>query len=196
MSSHCGPAETNPTRNDEVEGRSLASISRLRIQHCRELWCRPAAVAPIRPLAWEFPYAAGEALKRQRTKKKREEKKRFTLWLGVETWAGTLSFSTFENIMLLFLPGWPRSLPCCRDVTTGLCSVTWTACASVQTHLHSALNSYFYNLITSIFNSRKSSVILSPMLSYHFLGTCWHFQLPCVLPSYFFTSLTPSDTLG
>ena len=27
------------------------------------LWRRPAAVAPIRPLAWEPPYAAGAALK-------------------------------------------------------------------------------------------------------------------------------------
>ena len=36
------------------------------------LWCRPAAAAPIRPLAWEPPYAAGAALKRQ---KKRKEKK-------------------------------------------------------------------------------------------------------------------------
>ena len=26
------------------------------------LWCRPAAVAPIRPLAWEPPYAMGAAL--------------------------------------------------------------------------------------------------------------------------------------
>ena len=26
-------------------------------------WCRPAAVALIQPLAWEFPYAAGAALK-------------------------------------------------------------------------------------------------------------------------------------
>ena len=34
------------------------------------LWHRPAAVAPIRPLAWEPPYAAGAALKRQKTKKK------------------------------------------------------------------------------------------------------------------------------
>ena len=29
------------------------------------LWCRPAATAPIRPLAWEPPYAAGVVLKRQ-----------------------------------------------------------------------------------------------------------------------------------
>ena len=27
------------------------------------LWCRPAATAPIQPLAWELPYATGEALK-------------------------------------------------------------------------------------------------------------------------------------
>ena len=27
------------------------------------LWCRPAVVAPIRPLAWEPPYATGVALK-------------------------------------------------------------------------------------------------------------------------------------
>jgi len=30
------------------------------------LWCRPAAVALIRPLAWELLYAAGAALKRQK----------------------------------------------------------------------------------------------------------------------------------
>ena len=33
------------------------------------LWCRPAATAPVQPLAWEPPYAAGAAL--QRTKKKK-----------------------------------------------------------------------------------------------------------------------------
>ena len=30
------------------------------------LWCRPAAPAPIQPLAWELSYAAGAALKRQK----------------------------------------------------------------------------------------------------------------------------------
>ncbi|WP_348248997.1 hypothetical protein, partial [Salmonella enterica] len=34
------------------------------------LWCRPAAAAPIRPLAWEPPYAVSEALKRQKKKEK------------------------------------------------------------------------------------------------------------------------------
>ena len=33
------------------------------------LWFRPAAVAPIRPLSWEFPYASGVALKKPKKKK-------------------------------------------------------------------------------------------------------------------------------
>ena len=28
------------------------------------LWCRPASIALIGPLAWEPPYAAGEALEK------------------------------------------------------------------------------------------------------------------------------------
>ena len=52
--------------------------------NCHELWCRSqtwlchccgygvrlAAAAPIRPLTWELPYAAGVALKRQKKLKK------------------------------------------------------------------------------------------------------------------------------
>ena len=34
------------------------------------MWCRLAAAVLIRPLAWEFPYAAGAALKRHPPKKK------------------------------------------------------------------------------------------------------------------------------
>ena len=36
------------------------------------LWllCRLPAAAPIRPLAWELPYAASEALKRQKNNNK------------------------------------------------------------------------------------------------------------------------------
>ena len=34
------------------------------------LWCRPATVAPIQPVAWEPPYAMGVALKRQKRKSK------------------------------------------------------------------------------------------------------------------------------
>ena len=39
------------------------------------LWRRPAAVAPIRPLAWELPYATGAALKSQKKKKKKRKEK-------------------------------------------------------------------------------------------------------------------------
>ena len=35
------------------------------------LWCRLAATAPIRPLAWEPAYAVGVALNRQKTKNKK-----------------------------------------------------------------------------------------------------------------------------
>ena len=34
------------------------------------LWCRPAAVALIRPLAWEPPHVVGVALKKDKKKKK------------------------------------------------------------------------------------------------------------------------------
>ena len=35
------------------------------------LWCRPEATALIRPLAWELPYAACAALKRQQQQQKK-----------------------------------------------------------------------------------------------------------------------------
>ena len=70
--------------------RSLASLSGLRIQYCRELWWRlqtqlrsdvavavavmPAALAPIGSLAWEPPYAVSMALKGKKKKKKKKKK--------------------------------------------------------------------------------------------------------------------------
>ena len=70
--------------------QSLASLSRLRIQHCRELWCRlqmrlgssiavavAVAVVLIQPLAWELPYGALAALNsKEKRKKKKKEKNR------------------------------------------------------------------------------------------------------------------------
>ena len=38
------------------------------------LWYRPVATALIRPLAWEPPYTAGMALKRQKRKEKKRKK--------------------------------------------------------------------------------------------------------------------------
>ena len=36
------------------------------------LWCRPVTTAPIRPLAWEPPYAMGAAL--EKAKRQKDEK--------------------------------------------------------------------------------------------------------------------------
>ena len=74
---------TNPTRNHEVAGSVPALAQWVNdIRRCRELWCRLqtrlgscvavalAATAPIRPLAWEPPYAAGAAQEIAKNKKK------------------------------------------------------------------------------------------------------------------------------
>ena len=45
------------------------------------LWCRLAATAPIRPLAWEPPYAAGAAQEKTKKKKKKKKKKKLKLSL-------------------------------------------------------------------------------------------------------------------
>ena len=82
----------NP-RSMRLQVRSLALLSVLTIGiavncgvGCRHgldpvllwLWCRPVARAPIGPLAWEPPYAAGaaqEMAKSQKAKKKKKQKK-------------------------------------------------------------------------------------------------------------------------
>ena len=45
------------------------------------LWRRPLATAPIRPLAWEHPYAAGAALEKAKRKKKKEGVPVVAQWL-------------------------------------------------------------------------------------------------------------------
>ena len=44
------------------------------------LWLWLAATALIRPLAWEPPYAAGEALKKKRKKKKRRRRRQKSIF--------------------------------------------------------------------------------------------------------------------
>ena len=59
---------TNPTSIHEDTSSTPGLAQWVRIQCCHELWCRPVATAPIRPLAWEPTYARGVALKRQNKK--------------------------------------------------------------------------------------------------------------------------------
>ena len=66
---------TNPTRNHVVAGSIPGLASGLRIQSCRGLWSRPAATAPIKPLAWESPYATRAALEKAKRQKKKKKKK-------------------------------------------------------------------------------------------------------------------------
>ena len=72
----------NLTSIMRIRVQSLALLSGFRIWRCGELWrrsqtCgsdptllwlwrRPAATAPIPPLAWEAPYTAGAAIKRKK----------------------------------------------------------------------------------------------------------------------------------
>ena len=90
---------------------SLPSLSGLRIRHCCGLWCRPAAIAPIWPLAWEPPCAAGAALKSKKKRKKKKKKK--MRYLGSSSPVPVLWLLSVEK-----LPGnsrssntpWPGSL--------------------------------------------------------------------------------------
>ena len=72
--------------------QSLRLLSGLTIRHCCELgvgcrrgsdpevlwlWCRLAATASIRPLAWEPPYASEVALEKAKRQKREKERKMY-----------------------------------------------------------------------------------------------------------------------
>ena len=74
-SSHCSSAKTNPTSILEdvssipgltkwVKGAGISVSSCVGHRHSWDLaWLWPAALTPIRPLAWELPYATPVAPK-------------------------------------------------------------------------------------------------------------------------------------
>ena len=70
-SSHHDTAETNLTRNHEVEDSIPGLAQWVKDPVFLWLWCRPETTALIRPLAWEPPYAAGEVLKSKKIKIKK-----------------------------------------------------------------------------------------------------------------------------
>ena len=66
------------------------------------LWCRPAAEAPIIPLAWEPPYAPDLALKRQKGQKKKKYTQMAAVTHFQARWLGLyLLFLNNEQILLL-----------------------------------------------------------------------------------------------
>ena len=79
----------NPTRNHEVVGSIPGLTQWVKDLALLWLWCRPVAVAPIRSLAWEPPYAVGAAL--EKTKKKKKKKK--------ETCSSTGNWERVFNIL-------------------------------------------------------------------------------------------------
>ena len=81
------------------------------------LWCRPAAVALIRPLVWEPLYAVGVALKRQ--KKKAQFLLRCPLSLGSSGEAAKApcpEAALRQQPPKLLPPSAPTSLPCPRGL--------------------------------------------------------------------------------
>ena len=75
----------NPSSIHEVTGL-IPGLTQCWIWCCCELWCRSqtwlqsgvavaVATAPIRPLAWEPPYAVNVALKKIKRPKKKKKKK-------------------------------------------------------------------------------------------------------------------------
>ena len=74
-SSRHGAVEMDPTRNQEIAGLIPGLAQWVGDPALLWQWCRLQATPPIRPPAWETPYATGGALKRQQQQQKKKKKK-------------------------------------------------------------------------------------------------------------------------
>ena len=75
------------------------------------LWCRPASIAPIEPLAWESPWAVGVAQEMAKRQKKKINFWEFPLWLsGYRIWLGTMRLRVWSLASFSEL----RIQHCCR----------------------------------------------------------------------------------
>ena len=68
------------------------------------LWRRPAATAPIRPLAWESTYAAGAALEKAKRQKKKIFLNLISARLSLEGYRHVFGQRSEENLDLEILP--------------------------------------------------------------------------------------------
>ena len=79
----CNSGVTKPTIIHEDTGLIPDLISRLKDPALLWLWCRPVAIALIKPLAWELPYAVGAALPTAKKKKKRHRQQNRISYKGL-----------------------------------------------------------------------------------------------------------------